>query len=910
MGKKILKIIGILVVLVIGVLIAAPFFLEAKIGDIIKNNVNDNVNATLNFSDASLSLIASFPNAEVSFSDISLVNNAPFEGDTLFAAKQVDLKMGIRQLFKNENEAIAIESLFVDGAKVNIVVDEAENANYDIGKDSGVESEPVEESTGFQLDMKSYEIINSTISYKDNASGMFFKLANLQHEGTGDLSLAASELDTHTEALVSFEMDSTNYLNENRIKLDALIGIDLQENKYSFLKNEAVLNQLPLVFDGFIKLNENSQEIDISFKTLSSEFKNFLAVIPQEYSKDIESVKTTGNFIVEGKFEGTVDDSYIPRFNIGVNSENASFKYSDLPKSVRNVFIDVDIINKTGVTEDTYVDIEKLSFMIDADTFNMVAKINDLMGNTKVNAHIDGKMNLANIEKAYPVPADLDLKGILAADITTAFDMASVENHQYEKTQTSGNMSLKDFEYNSEELLNPVKLKSTALTFNPTTVTLNELEGTTGKTDFNATGTINNLLGYMFNDEKVEGDFNLKSDTFALNDFMVSDEVSEEDVNSENKTETTPEAEIKIPSFLDANINVAANTVLYDDLILKDVKGNLKIKDEKAILSNMTTSIFNGKMAFNGEVSTKTETPTFAMKLGMNQLEIGETFKSLALFKVLAPVAEVLRGKLDSDIELSGALTDEFTPDLLSLSGDMFANIFTKDVDTESSPMLSALASKLDFIDLKQLNLDDLKTKLTFKDGLVSVKPFTLNYKDIAINIDGGHTFDRKMNYKASMEVPAKYLGSEVASLIAKIDDSQLENLTIPVIANIGGDYASPNVTTDMTSGVKTLTSKLIEIQKQKLINKGKDKAKDLLSDVLGGGSSKNDSTKTENQTKGAVKDILGGILGGSKKDAAVDTKTDTIPQKKEDLVEEKAKDILGGFLGRKKKKDTAKSEN
>ena len=71
MGKKILKIIGILVVLVIGVLIAAPFFLEAKIGDIIKNNVNDNVNATLNFSDASLSLIASFPNAEVSFSEFS-----------------------------------------------------------------------------------------------------------------------------------------------------------------------------------------------------------------------------------------------------------------------------------------------------------------------------------------------------------------------------------------------------------------------------------------------------------------------------------------------------------------------------------------------------------------------------------------------------------------------------------------------------------------------------------------------------------------------------------------------------------------------------------------------------------------------------------------------------------------------
>lgn len=897
-------------VLIVGVLIAAPFILETKIGDIIKNNVNKNVNATLDFSKASLSLVSSFPDAEVSLSDISLINTAPFEGDTLFAAKKVDLKMGIRQLFKNESESIAIESLFIDGAKLNIVVNEDEKANYDIGKDSGTtESESTSASTGFQLDMKSYEIINSTISYLDKSSGMAFDLSNVQHEGKGDLSLATSELDTHTEALVSFEMDSTNYLNQNRILLDAVIGIDLTEKKYTFLKNEAVINQLPLVFDGSVQVNENNQEVDISFKTPSSEFKNFLAVIPQEYSKNIENVQTTGNFTVEGKFEGIVDDSYIPKFNIAINSDNASFKYPELPKSVRNVFIDVDIINKTGVTEDTYVDIGKLSFMIDEDKFNMVATINELMGNTKVNAHLDGQLNLANIEQAYPVPADLDLKGILEADITTAFDMTSVENHQYERTETSGKMSLKDFEYNSEELLHPVKIRSTALTFNPKTVTLNELDGATGRTDFKATGTIDNFLGYLFNDEKVHGDFNLTSDTFALNDFMTADETSEGETKSEGDTTTTPDGQIKIPSFLNANINASAKTVLYDNLTLNDVKGNLRIKDEKATLSNMTSAALGGKIGFSGEVSTKTETPTFSMKLGLDKLGITETFKTIELLQTVAPIARIFKGKLDSQVELSGALNDDFTPDLLSLSGDVLANIFTRDFETVSSPLLNAFASKLDFIDLKQLNLDDLKTKLSFKDGLVSVKPFTLNYKDIAINVDGGHSFDRKLNYKASMEVPAKYLGSEVNSLIAKIDDKQLENLTIPVVANIGGEYNRPNVTTDLTSGVKTLTSKLIEIQKQKLINKGKDKATELLSDVLGGNSSEEDSTKTEDPTKDAVKDVLGGILGKDKKDSTT-TKTDSIPAKtEEDVVKEKAKDILGGFLGRKKKKDSSSSK-
>ena len=906
MKKKIIRIIGVIVLLIVGVLIAAPFFLESKIGDIIKNNVNNNVNATLDFSEADLSLFSSFPNAEVSLEDVVLLNKAPFEGDTLFASKKVALSMGIGELFKGQDEPIGVKSLTVDGALVNVTIDKEENASFDIAIPSDEPNAPAEtESTdGFNLDLQSYAITDTKIVYDDRSTGMRLEISEMQHNGKGDLSLEKSELDTFTEALVSFEMDSTNYLNKNKIQLDALIGVDLKESKYTFLKNEALINQLALVFDGFIKVNEDNQEIDISFKTPSSDFKNFLAVIPQEYSKNIENVKTTGNFMLEGKFNGIVDEEHIPKFNIKINSENASFKYPDLPKSVRNVFIDTEINNTTGIAEDTYVDIDKLSFMIDEDKFNMTANIKELMGNTKVKAHIDGKMNLANLKKAYPVPADLDLKGLLVADVSTAFDMASIEKEQYEKTTTNGKISVSDFEYKSAEIPNPVKLKTTSLTFNPSTVTLNELSGTTGKTDFSAKGTIKNLLGFMFNDEKVEGDFDLSSNTFALSDFMVEETEPEASGNKteESKTAGTTEEKIKIPSFLDANINASANTVLYDNLTLKDVKGNLKIKDEKATLSNMTSSIFNGKMAFNGEVSTKEETPRFAMNLDMKQLGISETFKSLELFKAVAPIAQILKGTLDSDIKLSGSLTDDLVPDLLTLTGDIFADIMTKEIDSESAPLLTALDSKLNFIDLKQLNLDDLKTKLTFENGLVNVKPFTVKYKDIAINVGGSHTFDKKMDYKATMEVPAKYLGSDIGKLIAQIGEDDLKDLKIPVVANIGGNYENPSVSTDLTSGVKTLTNQLVEIQKQKLVNKGKDKAKDLIGNVLGGNSSKTDSTKTS--TKDDVKEVLGGLLGGSKKDTTtVKTDTATPKKKEEDVVKEKAKNILGGLLGKKKEK-------
>ncbi|MBO6533058.1 MAG: AsmA family protein [Muricauda sp.] len=900
MKKKVLKITSITLLVLLAIIIAVPLFLQGKIEEIIKTKVNNSINATFDFEDADLSLLRSFPDANVELTNLSLVNKAPFEGDTLFASSEIALSMSIKELFKSAEEPIEIKTLNIDGAKLLIKSDKEGNANYDIAKESGASTTATTEASGdnFTLNLNSYAISNAEIVYWDMASGMRLDILEMNHSGTGDLSLEQSELKTLTDALVSFEMDSTQYLNRNKINLDALIGINLTQNKYTFLENKALVNQLPLVFEGFVKVNEDNQEVDITFETPSSDFKNFLAVIPEAYAANIETVQTTGNFEVNGQFKGVVDDVHIPTFKIAINSENASFKYPDLPKSVRNVYIDTEINNETGITEDTYVDINRLSFLIDEDKFNLNANIRELLGNTKVNAHMDGRINLANISQAYPVPEDFNLKGILNADITTAFDMASLENKQYQNTRTTGKASLSGFEYASAELKNPVTITTAAVSFNPDKVSLDSFTGKTGSTDFEAKGTLTNLLGFMFNDENVEGNFTLNSNRFALNDFMMeetADNTEPENGEKETGSTTTGEERIKIPSFLDCTIDAAANTVVYDNLNLKNVKGTLIIKDETATVKNLTSDLFGGTLGLSGSVSTKQETATFDMNLGMNNFNIGESFAGLELLKTLTPLATAIQGKLNSDIKISGNLKEDFTPNLATISGNLLAELLSPKLDAEKAPLVSALDSKLNFLDTKEINLDGLKTALTFDNGTVKVKPFTLTYKDIAIDVNGSHSFDKQMDYAATLNVPAKYLGSEVNKLIAQLNDQSLGEVTVPVTANIGGNFTNPSVSTDLSSSVKTLTTKLVEMQKQKLIGQGKEKAKDLLSDVF-----KKDESDTTNTKNDGVKEAIGTLLGG-KKDT---TATDSTKAKQGDEVKDAAKSILGGLL-KKKKKDT-----
>ncbi|BAO75069.1 AsmA-like C-terminal region-containing protein [Winogradskyella sp. PG-2] len=874
--KKIFKIIGIILLLFIAILIAIPFVLESKIDSIVQNYGDENLNADLSFDDISLSLISSFPKAEVNVDNLKITNRLPFEGETLATAKSLSFEMPIGELFKGTEEPLIINEIIADEMLLTLKTNKNGSVNYDIVKESDDANEVEANSspTGFSFDIENYELNNSAFIYIDEGANTKLYATEINHNGKGIFSGNGSELVTKTEAMISIAIDSTEYLSNNIIKLDALIGLDLEQEKYTFKKNKGFINALPLEFEGFVQLVEQGQEIDISFKNPESSFKDFLAVIPNAYAKNIENVTTTGNFTVKGIIKGLMSEETIPTLDINMRSENASFKYPDLPKSVDNIMINASVKNTTGNVDDTFIDINKLDFKIDQDVFKSEAHIKNLTGNILVNANLDGVLNLANISKAYPLELENQLSGILKGKLNTAFDMNAIETNAYQRIKNNGSVSISDFIFSSEDIVNPIQINKADLTFKPGIVSLNSFDALTGKSDFSATGTINNLLGFLLSNKKLQGNFNVNSNTFAISDFMVEDETATE---SSNKTTSDSES-LKIPDFLDCAITANAKSVLYDNLTLKNVNGELLIKDQNANLKDMTTDLFKGQLGISGNVSTKGVKPKFDMKLAMQQFDISQSFKELELLKFLAPIAKILKGKLNSTIDLNGILDENFTPDLMSISGDALAEVLTDNISSNQSAILSGLSDKLDFLDLDQFDFKDIKTNLSFENGQVSVKPFTFIYKDdIPIEISGTHSFSNTMDYSAVLQVPAKYLGSEVNRLIGKINDSEVDIIKIPVTATIGGTVTKPNIKTDLTSGISNLTKQLIEIQKQKFLNLGTNQINDLLGGLVGGDSNtketdstktKTDSTKTtiDDNIKEGLNSVLGGLLDGKKK--------------------------------------------
>jgi hypothetical protein len=868
MLKKVLKGLGIFLLVTIIALAAAPFLFKDKIKEMIAKTLNENVNANIAFKDVDLSLFKSFPQAHVTIDKLSIINKAPFAGDTLLYAGETNVTMSVKELFKGEGETMSLESFSAVDGIVNIIFNKDGVGNFDIALKEAEEKKP-SESKPFSLDIQNYEVENLKFSYIDEGSNMKMVLDSIYHEGKGNFAAQKLDLETKTTAKLSFEMEKMNYMNNVGITLDAILGIDLEKSKYEFKDNKALINQLPLEFNGFIQMVEAGQTYDLTFKTPTSDFKNFLGLVPAAYSGDINKVKTTGQFSVDGKVKGNLTETTIPAFDVKIASNNASFQYPDLPKSVKNIVIDTHIVNETGAMNDTFVNLHQLSFAIDQDVFNAKAIIKNIATNALVDAELKGTINLANVTKAYPVKLDKPLTGILKADVKTKFDMQSVEKSQYQNIQNSGTVSLTGFHYEGPEMAKPFKINQANVAFNPNHINLSKFDAKTGSSDIQVNGTLDNFYGFMFKNQILKGKFNMNSTKLVVSDFMAPTTT----VNDEGKK--TTEA-VKIPSFLDCSITAKAGTVVYDNLNLKDVSGNMIIRDEAVTLNNLKMGIFGGSIGLTGTVSTKGNTPKFDMDLGLNAVNIAESFTQLDMLKSIAPIAGVVNGKLNSTIKLSGDLQQDMTPNLKTISGDLFGQLLSTTINEKNSAMLTTLSSNMKFIDMSKLNLNDVKAALSFKDGKVNLKPMDIKYQDITVNVGGSHGFDQTMNYNLKFDVPVKYLGKDVTNLLAKLTPADQKQITsIPVNGLMTGNFSQPKFNSDLKQSTTNLTTQLVKMQKEKLVNQGTS----ALGNLLGG--TKNNATETTT--------------------AADTTKPKTTPKEE---IKTKATDAIKGLLGGKKKKE------
>ncbi|MEI2421653.1 hypothetical protein V6O07_15365, partial [Arthrospira platensis SPKY2] len=101
----------------------------------------------------------------------------------------------------------------------------------------------------------------------------------LNHSGTGDLANQVLDLTTETTTLFSLHFANVSYFKKTPVVLTAVLGIDMESQKYTFKENALKLNELTVNFDGFVQLKEEGPYTDIRFNTPNTSFANALNLV-------------------------------------------------------------------------------------------------------------------------------------------------------------------------------------------------------------------------------------------------------------------------------------------------------------------------------------------------------------------------------------------------------------------------------------------------------------------------------------------------------------------------------------------------------------------------------------------------------------------------------------------------------
>ena len=72
------------------------------------------------------------------------------------------------------------------------------------------------------------------------------------------------------------------YLKDTRVEINAEIGMDVPNLKFTFKNNEVKINQLALGFEGDVQSIDDALKLDVRFDAKKTDFKN----IPKYKNKD------------------------------------------------------------------------------------------------------------------------------------------------------------------------------------------------------------------------------------------------------------------------------------------------------------------------------------------------------------------------------------------------------------------------------------------------------------------------------------------------------------------------------------------------------------------------------------------------------------------------------------------------
>lgn len=813
--KKTMKIAGITLGVILLLLLILPFAFQGKLAKLVKEEGNKMLNAQFDFRTLNISLLRNFPSASVSLEDFWLKGTGPFENDTLIQAGELTAAVNLFSLFGDGGYDIS--RIIVKDTRVHAIVLEDGRPNWDVMKPSPDAETPEDETAQetFRIKLQKLSVDNLSVVYDDRQGGIFADLSRLEADCSGDFGSDRTVVDLKMETpSLTCRTGGIPLLNKVSLEADMDVDADLAGGKFTLRENMLRLNAIQLNLDGWLAQTKQGMDMDLRLNTNEVGFKELLSLIPAIYAKDFQDLKTDGkvtlNAFARGSMEG---NTKVPQFEVNLDVKDAMFRYPSLPAGVEKINISALIRNAGGPLDATEISVAPFDFVLAGNPFSLNATVKTPVSDPDFHLTARGKLDLGKVKEVYPLD-DMQLNGLVQADLELGGRLSMVEKEQFEQMQAKGSLRLNQMKLVLKDMP-PVDIQQSVFTFSPRYLQLSETTVNIGKNDLTLDSRFENYLGYALKGSTLKGTLNVSSNHLNLNDFMSADTTA---AVAEVPADTAAMGVIRVPENIDFQMQAAFRELLFDKMTLTDGKGTLLVRNGTVDMRNLSFNTMGGSVTMNGAYAApQKKQPELNAAFDMRNISFAQAYQDLGLVQQLAPIFAGLKGNFSGNLQIDTPLDATMSPVMSAVQGK--GALSTKDLSLSGVKFIDQVADIVKKPSLKEIKVKDLNIDFEIKDGRVTTKPFDLKLGDYNMNLSGSTGLDQTIDYTGKITMPA----GGIASKLGTVD------------MTIGGTFTSPKVGIDMASLARNAAEQALKGLGEKLGNdsKGSEEKKSVINKAL-----------------------------------------------------------------------------
>jgi AsmA protein len=528
---------------------------------------------------------------------------------------------------------------------------------------------------------------------------------------------------------IQFKLNASNSSSnwkDTRISIDQL--------------NAKALNS---IIHGFFHINKEGEEpVNAAIQSTFS-LKEFQEFIP------LDSTFIQGDLTIDLVSKGNIDldKNIFPVSKALFLLKDGLIQTKYYPTPIRNIQVEVEASDDKGSLSDLKVEIKPISFELAGLPFFIKANFENF-DDIHYNLISKGKLDIGTLYKVFHVDG-YNVNGTLDTDFFMKGKASDIINGKYNQVESNGKLEVNDIYLTAEVLPKPLHLYHGVFTFDREKMRFNNFKAKYASADLELNGYFLNMLNWMLlSDQKLEGSFTLKAPYLNVDEWMV---YSDQPVAVD--TAKAVNGVVMLPSDMKLKFEALVDKINYNQILLTDFKGAITLDNSILSLKETMFKIAGATIRMNGNYQGLTPlSAQFDYAVKADSFDIQNGYKSIPIFRELAPAAKNAYGLIGLDYKLSGLLNEEMFPVLSSLKGG--GTISVKDVKLLGFKLMNAVSKSAENDELKDPALKGVNIVSKIDQSIITIEPVKMRIAGFRPKFQGQMAMDGRVQMKGRIGLP------------------------------------------------------------------------------------------------------------------------------------------------------------